>query len=669
MGQLLLTVLLVGFALLALVIVMVVVSWRADHANTIKGPLATIGELEAQIGGKNNTLTELEDELQKRREAIKTVADIQAEVDSLIRQREELQQEWMQLEERREEVLALRQETDEAQTALSTVTRDLQDKAAELEKVETRLSRAEQLVSQISQLEDDQARLEKEVEDLRANLSDLQTLQTRERELHSDIERLERDTARLTGETEAFRNRRSEAEEAAGAAQERVERIKAHHLEEATKLASAQTEIARIDSQRAELLAQIEAMKGKTGAGGAAGAGGEEDPLAEMRVLPPVLADMRDWPERDREIENEALYRVSVHMKALGLEFHTRVIRAFHTAMKVNETTQMAVLAGISGTGKSQLPRRYAQAMGIGFQQVPVQPRWDSPQDLMGFFNYIEGKFRPTDLAQALYHLDQYNGPEESRDFQEHMMLILLDEMNLARVEYYFSDFLSRLESRPGIGEAGKMETRKDAELFLDIPMPEGQVSPRIFPGYNVLFAGTMNEDESTQSLSDKVVDRANVMRFAAPRSIRSGAGIGDIVKTEALSRSQWSAWVRTTSSLGTDLPAVEQHLDRMVNLMSSLGKPFGHRLGRAIMAYAANYPSDNDRRDVRTALADQVEMRLLPKLRGVEMETAGGTIQDLSGFIENDLGDAVLAEGVRESARIAEDTTGQFIWRGVSRE
>ncbi|MFC6496363.1 hypothetical protein ACFP8Z_01780 [Gemmobacter lanyuensis] len=84
--------------------------------------------------------------------------------------------------------------------------------------------------------------------------------------------------------------------------------------------------------------------------------------------------------------------------------------------------------------------------MGIGFLQVPVQPRWDSPQDLMGFYNYIEGRFRPTDMARAMFALDAQNNPDAVPD---RLLIVLLDEMNLARVEYYFSDFLSRLESRP----------------------------------------------------------------------------------------------------------------------------------------------------------------------------------------------------------------------------
>ncbi|KUJ77784.1 hypothetical protein [Ruegeria profundi] len=665
MGSLLLTVMVIGFGLLALTIVMVVVSARADQAITIKGPLATLGELEAQIRGKSTTLDDLEAELEKRRGAISSISDIQAEVDSLLRQKDELLAEWQQLEERRQEVLAMRQETEDAQSALADVTRDLSEKSSELEKVEARLKRAEELVGQISQLEEDHNRLEQTVSNLREELANLQTLKAREEELREKIEKLERDITRVEAEIEGFDRRREEAEEAARIAESRLEELKADYTDEAARVASTQTELSRMEAQRAELLAQIETYKDKAGISGNKKAA---DPLCELNALPPVLKDLNTWDTHAQEQENEALHRVSNHMKAHGLDYHTRVIRAFHTAMKVNETTQMAVLAGISGTGKSQLPRRYAQAMGIGFLQVPVQPRWDSPQDLMGFYNYIEGQFRPTDLARSLYHLDAFNGPAESSDLQDRMMLVLLDEMNLARVEYYFSDFLSRLESRPGIDETNRSEARKDAELELDIPMPEGQTTPRIFPGYNVLFAGTMNEDESTQSLSDKVVDRANVMRFAAPKSIKAGTPQGKPADSKALTRTQWRKWVRGINALAEDQSRVEMHVERMVEYMTKLGRPFGHRLGRSIMAYAANYPEDNGRRDIQTALADQVEMRLLPKLRGIEMENASTELQELSNYVERELSDPVLADAIRHSAEVAEDGTGQFTWRGVTR-
>ena len=123
---------------------------------------------------------------------------------------------------------------------------------------------------------------------------------------------------------------------------------------------------------------------------------------------------------------------------------------AFHTALKINDTSQLTVLAGVSGTGKSLLPRRYAEAMGMHFLPIAVEPRWDSPQDLLGFYNYIEKRYRATDLARSLVHMDPYNTSTLAEGaFRDQMMLVLLDEMNLARVEYYFSEFLSRLETRP----------------------------------------------------------------------------------------------------------------------------------------------------------------------------------------------------------------------------
>ena len=97
------------------------------------------------------------------------------------------------------------------------------------------------------------------------------------------------------------------------------------------------------------------------------------------------------WPEaQEAEEEKNALLRVEKLLEDSGLEFSRRTINAFHTSLKTAVISPLTVLAGISGTGKSQLPRRYADAMGIHFLKLPVQPRWDSPQDLFGFYNYIE---------------------------------------------------------------------------------------------------------------------------------------------------------------------------------------------------------------------------------------------------------------------------------------
>ena len=277
--------------------------------------------------------------------------------------------------------------------------------------------------------------------------------------------------------------------------------------------------------------------------------------LGELRKAPDCLTGP-NWtrPLRVRD-EISCLEDVEKRLEAQGLHFSRRVIHAFHTALKINEISPMTVLAGISGTGKSQLPRLYAEAMGIHFLQVPVQPRWDSPQDLMGFYNYIERRYRATDLARALVHLDPYNWNNESERWRDRMMLVLLDEMNLARVEYYFSEFLSRLEMRPSVGEEGESTRRMSAEIPIDVPgdSEKDQDTWRIYPGHRILFAGTMNEDESTQSLSDKVLDRSNLLRFPKPRELReqSDGAPSSIGPNGFLRWSQWKEWVRSFNQIG----------------------------------------------------------------------------------------------------------------------
>jgi uncharacterized coiled-coil DUF342 family protein len=88
--------------------------------------------------------------------------------------------------------------------------------------------------------------------------------------------------------------------------------------------------------------------------------------------------------------ERQALERVRDYIRGRDLVFAERVLHAFHTSLKVSDISPLVVLAGISGTGKSELPRHYADGLGIHFLLVAVQPRWDSPQDLLGFYNYLE---------------------------------------------------------------------------------------------------------------------------------------------------------------------------------------------------------------------------------------------------------------------------------------
>ena len=648
-----------------------------DRAVTAAGPMRSLESLETAIADKRMALSDIDSELGERRKALANIADVQADYDATKRQLDELNAEWLQKDERRDEIRAIREEIEAEIIEKQAIDAELASARADLSAVHDRLAAAERLFALNDEMKREQAALEAKIAEMRSEVMELSEAQERVKRLENQAHEFGRDIARSEGLQQAVSAQLAQVQGQLDAERQATAVAHSEFTQTAARIAAAEeraraidNEIATLEQRRSSLMAQLARMDDDVAeAGGKDTASGDEavaERLKELKAVPPVLAHMQNWKNRAAENEAEAVQRVVQRLDQSGLHYDRRIVHAFHTAMKTNDTTQMAVLAGISGTGKSQLPRQYAAGMGIGFLQVPVQPRWDSPQDLMGFYNYIEKRYRPTDMARALFHLDVLNNPKS--EFEDQMMMILLDEMNLARVEYYFSDFLSRLESRPPVDRVTDMSVRKDAEIELEIPMPKGMDAPRIFPGYNLLFAGTMNEDESTQSLSDKVVDRANVLRFSAPKTIRTTTQKGLIAEPEALSAKRWRSWVKPISTVENDTTVVES-VDRMVNLMKGFKRPFGHRLGRAIMSYVANYSSFDQAKDVRVPLADQVEMRLLPKLRGIEVEDGNDpAFSELMGFVGEKLQDHQLAKAIEDSVRSAKEGSGQFVWNGVSR-
>jgi hypothetical protein len=665
-----------ALAIVALIGVQTAFAVMHDRTVTAAGPMRSLESLETAIADKRMALSDIENELGERRKALANIADVQADYDATKRQLDELNAEWLQKDERRDEIRAIREEIEAEIIEKQAIDAELASARADLDAVHDRLAAAERLFALNDEMKREQAALESKIAEMRSEAMELSEAQERVKRLENQAHELGREIAQTEGLQRAASAHLAQVQEQLAAERQATATAHAEFTQTAARIAAAEersraidNEIATLEQRRSSLMAQVAKMDDDV-----AGAGGDdtqsreqvvEERLKELKAIPPVLAHMQDWKKRSAENEAEAVQRVIQRLDQSGLHYDRRIVHAFHTAMKINDTTQMAVLAGISGTGKSQLPRQYAAGMGIGFLQVPVQPRWDSPQDLMGFYNYIEKRYRPTDMARALYHLDVLNNKDSK--FEDQMMMILLDEMNLARVEYYFSDFLSRLESRPPVDRVADMSLRKDAEIELEIPMPKGMDAPRIFPGYNLLFAGTMNEDESTQSLSDKVVDRANVLRFSAPKTIRTTTQRGHVADPEALSAKRWRSWVKLVSTVENDATVVES-VDRMVNLMKGFKRPFGHRLGRAIMSYVANYSFDQAK-DLRIPLADQVEMRLLPKLRGIEVEDGNDpAFSELKDFVSETLRDDQLAKAIEDSVRSAKEGSGQFVWNGVTR-
>lgn len=180
--------------------------------------------------------------------------------------------------------------------------------------------------------------------------------------------------------------------------------------------------------------------------------------------------------------------------------FSTDIIRDFHLNLTALDDKHFVILNGISGTGKTQLCRLYANAVyGLDYEAenpylmiIPVRPDWMDATALFGYYSSFEKKYIMTEFLQVLI------SAQKERD-KPHF--IVLDEMNLARVEYYLSDYLSAVESRKEI----LLHNREDVT---DIPQ-------KISIPPNVYLLGTINVDETTHSLSDKVLDRAFVMTLS----------------------------------------------------------------------------------------------------------------------------------------------------------
>ena len=194
-----------------------------------------------------------------------------------------------------------------------------------------------------------------------------------------------------------------------------------------------------------------------------------------------------------------------------------------------------------------------------------------------------------------------------------------------------------------------------------------------LFVGRNVLFVGTMNEDETTQTLSDKVIDRANVLRFgspnqlaappatAAPANARAAAN-GVDPRPHLLAFAEWRSWQR--DALGEDLAEeVDALTQRLSDALRGVGRSFAHRTHQAMRQYVANYP-DADR--YREALADQVEQKVLPRLRGLDPadDAARRALVEVRKVCD-DLGDETLSRAIGDASRAGEH---QFLWHGVDR-
>lgn len=312
------------------------------------------------------------------------------------------------------------------------------------------------------------------------------------------------------------------------------------------------------------------------------------------------------------------LKNIKEKMEQAEIKISNKLLYAFHTSIKIHDWSPLVVLAGVSGTGKSELPRQYAHHGGMNFISVPVKPDWDSMQSLFGYYNSIENKFEPTELSRAIYYM-------QSAEMKNTMLLVLLDEMNLAYVELYFSDLLSKFETNRGTNDT----------ITYEISLGANEPPEKMQIGKNILWVGTMNEDETTKALSDKVVDRSTLITFPRPKTLVSRRSDIKIPDTEKrLTHGVWEKWcanILTEEQLknkGFEIDKYRKIIEDINDQMSKVNRNLGHRVWQSIERYVFSHPMtvsniDNGsqfKRQFDSAFAEAVAFKVMPKLRGIEV-------------------------------------------------
>ncbi|MHA4217501.1 McrB family protein [Bacillus cereus] len=299
---------------------------------------------------------------------------------------------------------------------------------------------------------------------------------------------------------------------------------------------------------------------------------------------------------------------VSSYIQSKGFFYEKKDLINFFLSLK---TKPFVILSGISGTGKTKIVQWFAESLGATeengqFTLIPVRPDWSDSSDLLGYVN-LQGEFQERPLIKVLEAADA----NPNRPY-----FVVLDEMNLARVEYYFSDFLSVIESRKWKG--GKIVTSP--------VLPESITNKYITIPLNVYIIGTVNMDETTHPLSKKVLDRANTIEFNTV-NLDYFNFLMDIEEKEAE--------VVSNSSLATKYlhlkECFKENEDLVRNIstilieinksLESVGAQVGYRIRDEICFYMA-YNEKGKLLSFDEAFDYQIYQKILPRLAGSDGRT-----------------------------------------------
>lgn len=279
----------------------------------------------------------------------------------------------------------------------------------------------------------------------------------------------------------------------------------------------------------------------------------------------------------------------------LGGHYPGGEVARFHGALNFLEQKHFVILSGLSGTGKTQLALKYARAVH-GLKDMgssdpflfvcPVRPEWTDPSGLTGYYDVLSDRYVvPPFLEAVLLATAHRDSP----------VFVVLDEMNLARVEYYFSDVLSAIET----GEALQLHSS-------GVPLEgsTGTAVPAALPvPPNLYLIGTINVDETTNAVSDKVLDRAMIMDMSR---VDLEGFLDGLVQREA--------------GLAPAVETVRAGLLAVQAALAPHGLGFGYRVAEEVVRYQ-DFARRHLKDDASPVLDDLMVQKVLVKLRGSERQ------------------------------------------------
>jgi hypothetical protein len=319
---------------------------------------------------------------------------------------------------------------------------------------------------------------------------------------------------------------------------------------------------------------------------------------------------------RWRASEGEA--RLLEHLIAYcteSLDFDETDIRRLHVSIK---TKPFVILAGLTGSGKSSLTRLYAEALGAnsnneGFRRVAVRPDWIDQSEVLGFVNPVSNRFVPGWLAETVRRCERR---------PDRLHFVLLDEMNLAPVEQYLAELLSAME------EARSGSEKVHLRLYAEGEEPENRYEWQhelSFP-QNLVIVGTVNVDETTRPLSERVIDRANVLHLSVEVTDRHHHGSG---QSEGPWQVDFAEWQKVCESVPTDVH--HPFLVEVARILRSAGIGVGLRAHVELERFLANAVGVMED---EPALDWGIVQRIIPKIRGFKGQLTGA-LEDLVTELE----------------------------------